>query len=119
MKAHGINCDICGEKCSRYEDCCEILETKELMEMGLQQNEIMLDQMTKNFVERLERLVDNVKYIANDKAIKPYDKPYKMIHEINWTIANMDFSSITERAGEYKAVERELRRFNDIFKPEQ
>jgi hypothetical protein len=110
-----LNCDRCGEKCSRYEDCCEILETKELMEMGLQQNERLLDQMIKNFVERLERITDNIKNIANDKSIKPYNKPYKMIHEINWGIANMDFSGITERAGEYRAVERELRRFDDIF----
>jgi hypothetical protein len=113
-----LNCDRCGEKCSRYEDCCEILETKELMEMGLQQNEIMLDQMIKNFVERLERITDNVKNIADRDNLNSYDKPYKMIHEITWGIANMDFSSITERAGEYRAVERELRRFNDIFKTE-
>lgn len=83
-------------------------EVKLSLEHTLKYAETSVKNGIENLVGRMERLHKDIQHLSQDNCYDYDKRVYNIIHEIQWTLANMNFESLAERAAEYKAVKRQI-----------
>jgi phage shock protein A len=81
-------------------------EVKRQLEDKLDFQKGSLEKNMGNFSEKIVELGQTIKRITENKNNEDYHKKVSsVIHEINWTWANMNLDGLINRIGEYKETE--------------
>jgi len=87
-------------------------ETKKDVKRNLEYTLKYVESSIKNGIngltERMAKLNKDIQYISEDKSYDYDKRVYNMIHEIQWTLANMSFEGLAERAAEYKSIKGQI-----------